>query len=86
MLISTSAPSTGFTLSSSSLEQPTTTAGVEHVWWDRWGRWHPDIWGWPRPVYGYGWGWPRLVYGYGYYGPVRHCWVGPWGGMHCRFG
>ncbi len=72
-------PSTAFTLSAPSLAA---TADVQHVWWDRWGRWHPNRpWGWRR------WGWGPRPYGfYGYYGPVRRCWVGPWGGMHCRWG
>ncbi len=83
-----SAPAVAFTLSSPSIAAPVTTADVEHVWWDRWGYWHPNRpWGWRR------WGWgppPPRFYGfhgpYGYYGPVRHCWRGPWGGLHCRWG
>jgi hypothetical protein len=44
--------------------------------------------GWTRGPYGHchpmGWGYP--AYGYGYrYGPVRHCWRGPWGALHCRW-
>jgi hypothetical protein len=37
MLVATSCPSASFTLSSPSLEQPVAAAGVEHVWWRRWG-------------------------------------------------
>ena len=73
---------TAFTLSSPSLEKPFVGAFVEQVWWDRWGRrhggwhrWHRWGWGWHRPAYRY----------YGYYQPVRHCWVGPWGGWRCTW-
>ncbi len=78
-VLASSGPSSAFTLSSPSIAQPIAGANIEHVWWDRWGRWrHP--WGWRR------WGWgPRPYYGF-YGGPVRRCWVGPWGGMHCRWG
>ena len=82
-------PSSAFTLSAPSLAAPVAAAGVEHVWWDRWGRWRPNRpWGWrrwgggPRPYRYYGWG-PGPYYGY--WGPVRRCWVGPWGGVHCRW-
>jgi hypothetical protein len=76
-----SAPASAFTLSAPSLAAPVASAGVQHVWWDRWGRWHPNHpWGWRR------WGWGPGPYAYGYYGPVRHCWRGPWGGLHCRWG
>ena len=80
-------PSSAFTLSAPSLAAPVASAGVEQVWWDRWGRWHPNHpwgwrrWGWHRP---WGWGWGPRPYGF-YGGPVRRCWVGPWGGMHCRW-
>jgi hypothetical protein len=80
-------PSPAFTLSAPSLTAPVASAGVEHIWWDRWGRWHPNRpWGWRR------WGWgPRPFWGpgpygfYSYYGPVRRCWVGPWGDVRCRW-
>ena len=79
MLAAASGPSAAFTLSAPSLEQPVVTDGVQPVWWDAWGRWHPNRgwgWGWRRP-----WGWgPRP-----FYGPVRHCWIGPWGARHCRW-
>ena len=88
MLLATSCPSAAFTLSSPSLERPVAAIGVEPVWWDRWGRWHPNGWGWgwhrPWGWHRWGWGWHRPVYGY-YGGPVRHCWVGPWGGMRCTW-
>jgi len=78
-LAASAGPSPAFTLSAPSLAAPVAAADVEHVWWDRWGYWHPNHpWGWRR------WGWgPRY---YGYYGPVRHCWRGPWGHLHCRWG
>ncbi len=85
MLFLTAAPSAAFTLSSSSptLVQPAVSGQIEKVWWDRWGYWHPNRpWGWRR------WGWgPRPYYGYyGYgYGPVRRCWRGPLGALHCRW-
>jgi hypothetical protein len=86
-VLASTGSSSAFTLSAPSLAQPVAAADVQHVWWDRWGRWHrPWVrrWGWgPRWGYGPGWGWgPRY---YGYYGPVRRCWVGPWGGVHCRW-
>jgi hypothetical protein len=91
MLIATSAPSAAFTLSSPSLEKPFVGAFVEQVWWDRWGRWHGGWhrwhggWGWHR-WHRWGWGWHRPAYRYyGYYQPVRHCWVGPWGGWRCTW-
>jgi hypothetical protein len=70
ILAATAAPA--FTLSAPSLNQSVLNTGVEKVWWYRWG-------------YGYrpwGWGWrPR----YGFYGagPVRRCWRGPLGYLHC---
>ncbi len=76
-----SSPSAAFSLSAPSIAAPVTAAGVEQVWWDRWGRWHPNRpWGWRR------WGWGPPPRYYGFYGPVRHCWRGPWGGLHCRWG
>ena len=88
MVAASSTPSSAFTLSAPSLSATVASAGVEHVWWDRWGRWHPNHpWGWRRWGYGPRWGWGPRPYGfYGYYAPVRRCWVGPWGGVHCRWG
>jgi hypothetical protein len=84
MLLLSSGPSAAFTLSSPSLEQPLASAGVEPAYWCRWGRcgwgwgYHP----WARP-YGY---YRPYYYGYyGYAGPRLHCWIGPWGGRHCRW-
>ena len=66
--------------------------GGWHRGWGWHGGWHGGGWGWHRP-WGYhpwgwhrpwGWGWHRPVYGF-YGGPVRHCWVGPWGGVRCRW-
>ena len=80
VVAASSTPSSAFTLSAPSIAAPVAAAGVEPVWWDRWGYWHPNRpWGWRR----WGWGPPRF---YGYYGPVRHCWRGPWGALHCRWG
>jgi hypothetical protein len=80
-MILAAAPAPAFTLSSPSLDQPVVSGGIEKVWWDRWGRWHPNRpWGWRR----WGWGWGPRPYGF-YAGPVRHCWRGPWGGLHCRW-
>ena len=79
MLAASSGPSAAFTLSQPSLTQAVATADVQHVWWDRWGRWHPNRrWWWGRH-YGWGWGWrPRY---YAYAGP--RCWTSPWGHVHC---
>ena len=82
MLAGSSGSAAAFTLSSPSLSQPVLSPGVERVWWDRWGRWHPN-WGWRRrwrhpdyrayyygAPYPYYWGRPR---------PWRHCWWTFWG-------
>ena len=42
MLVASSSPSPAFTLSSPSLAEPVVTADIQQVWWDRWGRWHPN--------------------------------------------
>jgi hypothetical protein len=71
-LILAASPAPAFTLSASSLDQPVLNGGVEKVWWDRWGYWHPNrvvVYGGPRYFY-------RV-------GPVRRCWRGPWGGLRC---
>jgi hypothetical protein len=76
--------STAFTLSSPSIAASVATGDVEPAWWDQWGYWHPHRhWGWRH--WGWGWGRPRPYGFYGYYGPARRCWVGPWGGVHCRW-
>jgi hypothetical protein len=58
MLAISSAPAAAFTLASPSLAPPVAAGNVDHVWWDRWGRWHPN-----HPYGGPGWGWR----------PHRHC-------------
>ena len=50
MLASSMGSASAFTLSSPALDHPYAAAQVDKVWWDRWGRWHPNGWG---P--GYGW-------------------------------
>jgi hypothetical protein len=81
MVAASSSPSSAFTLSSPSLEEPVLSADIQEVWWDRWGRWHPNGWGW-------GWGWRPHFYHPYYWRPYhrawRHCWWGPWG-RRCRW-
>ena len=74
MLAISAAPASAFTLASPSLAPQIAAGNVDHVWYDRWGRWHPN-----HPYWG-----PRWGYGPGWY-PHRHCWVGPWGHMHCGY-
>ncbi len=63
------APAEAFTLGSPSPAPIVASADIDHVWYDQWGRWHPNHrWG-PPPVYGYGYGWHRHW----------HCWFTPWG-------
>ena len=74
MMVGVSAgPSSAFTLSSPSLAEPVISADIQNVWWDRWGRWHPNGWGW---------GWRPFYHPY-YWRPIhrpwRRCWWGPWG-------
>ena len=40
-----------FTLNAPSPAPAVAAANIDHVWWDAWGRWHPDrpYWGWHRP-------------------------------------
>ena len=72
-------PSSAFTLSGQGLDKPVAAADVDHVWYDRWGRWHPDCWvdSWGRRRCGDGPG-P---------GPVMVPMPGPWmaPGPHCRW-
>jgi cytochrome b len=71
MLATSTSPSSAFTLSLPSLEQPMASSQVERVWWDRWGRWHSDHrrWGsgqghdW-RPHHGHCWQGKRHVHCY----------------------
>lgn len=82
------------TLFSPSIAAPAPSPDVQPVWWDSWGRWHPNHrhWGWRR--WGWGppppppppWGFYGDGYGYRYGQPVRHCWRGPWGAVRCRWG
>jgi hypothetical protein len=84
MLAVSSTSSPAFTLSAPSLERPVAAAGVEPVWWDRWGRWHPGPgWRWRRWGWGPGWG-PRWGWGPRYgFGPAWRCWWSPWGFRRC---
>jgi hypothetical protein len=70
MLAVSASPSPGFTLSSPSLERPF-AADIQQVWWDRWGRWHPNYYYHPyyyHPYY-------RPYYYHPYVYPLyRHCW------------
>jgi hypothetical protein len=49
------------TLSSPSLDRPMASSHIDDVWWDRWGRWHPN------------WGWGRRCWR-GYYGHLHCAW------------
>jgi hypothetical protein len=53
-------PASAFTLASPPLAQPLDASQFQHVWYDRWGRWHPN------GYYGYGHGYGYGRYGYGY--------------------
>ena len=64
MLAISATSASAFTLSSPSLEQPMASSHVDHVWWDRWGRWHPN-----RPYWG-----PRRRCWRGYYGRLHCSW------------
>jgi hypothetical protein len=94
MLAASSVPSSAFTLTSPSLEQPVVGADIQNVYWHGgwhggWrGGWHRGWgwrggwhrWGWAGgPRWGYGWG-PRYDYGFG--GGYR-CWWTPWGFRRC---
>jgi hypothetical protein len=79
MLVVSSGPSSAFTLNAPSLQGPIASADIQQVWWDRWGRWHPNYPYYYRPYY-YGWYRPY----YGYYRPYLHCWWTAWG-RRCRW-
>ncbi len=67
MLAVSASPSPALTLSSPSLERPFAAAAIQQVWYDRWGRWHPNYYYHPyyyHPYY-------RPYYSHPYY---RHCW------------
>ena len=42
MLAVSIGPVSAFTLYEPRLEGPVASAQIEGVWWDRWGRWHPE--------------------------------------------
>lgn len=42
MLAMSAAPAAAFTLSGPSLAPVVASTQIENVWWDRWGRWHPN--------------------------------------------
>jgi len=79
MIAASSSPSSAFTLSAPSLEQPVIGADIQQVWWRHHrGYWHPHRWGWGwRPYY-------RPYYWRPYHHPWRRCWWGPWG-RRCRW-
>ncbi len=71
LLLAVAAPAEAFTLSAPAASD--VSPNVDHVWWDRWGHWHPNRpWGWGGP--GPYWGWRH-----------RHCWINPWGVRVCRW-
>jgi hypothetical protein len=58
MLLSSATPSFAFTLAATLLAQIVASPEIEHIWWNRWGRWHPNRhwhrWGWTAPpAYGF---------------------------------
>ena len=64
MQVLATAPAEAFTLSAPSPAPTVANADIDHVWYDRWGRWHPN----------------RRYWGYGYYPHRHwHCWYGPYG-------
>jgi hypothetical protein len=68
-------PASAFTLASPFTAQSMADAQIDHVWYDAYGRWHPNGYGYARP-YGYG-----VVHPYAY---RRHCWRGAYGQLHCN--
>lgn len=74
MLATASTSASAFTLNSPALDRPVASADVQHVWYDAWGRWHPN-----RRYYA-----PMMMAPRPYYWhPHRRCWVNPWGHMRC---
>jgi hypothetical protein len=73
MLAITATSASAFTTSAPSLSTPVAGADIDKVWWDRWGRWHPNGGGW-----GPGWG-PGPGWGY------RRCWINRWGYRRCNW-
>jgi hypothetical protein len=77
MLSASVSPSSAFSLFSASLAEP--VVDLHHVWWDRWGYWHPNQSGWNlRPPD------PPLYYYYPLYYEMRRCWF-TWQGRTCRW-
>lgn len=72
LLTAVAQPAEAFTLSAPA--PAASQSDVQHVWYDAWGRWHPNYYA-PRPYY-YA---PRPYYGYGYGYRRWHCWWGPYG-------
>jgi hypothetical protein len=85
MIVAASAPASAFTLSSPSLDQPLVSSNIQHVWWDRWGRWRPNRrWAWgPNRRWAGGWGW-RPGYQAFVSRPWRRCWW-TWRGRVCSW-
>ena len=71
MLAISTTSASALTISQPSLAPAVAGADIQKVWWDRWGRWHPN-----HPYY---WG------GSYYYRPYyhRHCWRNAWGYVRC---
>jgi len=47
MLALTATSASAFTLNAPSPAPAVAGANIDHVWWDAWGRWHPNApWGW----------------------------------------
>ena len=62
-----SAPAEAFTLAAPSQAPVVAGADVDHVWWDRWGRWHPNHYYYYRPY----WGWHHPYWRHCHWG---RCW------------
>jgi hypothetical protein len=70
MLTMSMTPASAFTLASPSLAQPLDASQIEHIWYDRWGHWHPNGYTGYGHHYGYGYahhyGYGHRYYRYGY--------------------
>lgn len=75
MLATVSTSASAFTLQSPALDRPVASADVQHVWWDSWGRWHPNRYWGPAPL--------MVAPAPYYWHRHRNCWVGRWGHVHC---
>jgi len=83
MVMLSMTPASAFTLAAPSLAPPVAEGQIDHVWWDRWGRWHPNAPYFYPPV-------PPVpfvdpYYAPPYYGYRRHCWRGYYGHLHCSY-